>query len=134
MRAFGFLDDLASWQQKLNEMQLNKLDEDNLPPELAEGAWLEAAVPAEPKELASQSGEEMMNTVLTWLPEMLMALELGDEDEEETPEDRMYLAREEAGVQTLHLIDVLALEVHPWGYTGTRFASPQHLAGIFRSS
>ena len=28
---------------------------------------------------------------------------------------------------TLHLIDVLALEVHPWGYTGTRFASPQHL-------
>ena len=52
-----------------------------LPPELAEGAWLEAAVPAEPKELASQSGEEMMNTVLTWLPEMLMALELGDENE-----------------------------------------------------
>ena len=36
VRAFGFLDDLASWQQKLNEMQLNKLDEDNLPPELAE--------------------------------------------------------------------------------------------------
>ena len=36
VRAFGFLDDLASWQKKLNELQLNKLDEKNLPPELAE--------------------------------------------------------------------------------------------------
>ena len=62
-----------------------------LPPELAEGAWLEAAVPAEPKELASQSGEEMMNTVLTWLPEMLMALELGDENEANAAATKMVM-------------------------------------------
>ena len=89
-----------------------------LPPELAEGAWLEAAVPAEPKELASQSGEEMMNTVLTWLPEMLMALELGDENEEEDS-DFVQVARPYLHTKEYHVVrggSMLAVAQELWSH------------------
>ena len=44
-----------------------------------------------------------MNTVLTWLPEMLMALELGDEDEEEDS-DFVQVARPYLHTKEYHVV------------------------------